>query len=156
VAGQDLLAMSAAERARFRARQIGFVFQMFHLLPYLNVLQNVVAAAIPGTQDEANRRATEMLDRFQLAHRIHHRPSELSTGECQRVAIARALVNRPQLILADEPTGNLDPESSESVLGLLRAFHADGGSVLMVTHQESAAKYAGRTILIRNGSIESA
>jgi putative ABC transport system ATP-binding protein len=155
VAGADVLAMSPAERARFRAENIGFVFQMFHLLPYLSVLENVAAAAIPGTEAEATKRAGETLDRFQLAHRLHHRPDELSTGECQRVAIARALVNRPRLILADEPTGNLDAENAASVLDLLTDFHRDGGSVLLVTHEEPAAARAERTISLRHGSIES-
>ena len=128
---------------------------MFHLLPYLNVLENVVAGAVPGTEAEASRRAKETLDRFRLAHRLHHRPAELSTGECQRVAMARAMVNLPKLILADEPTGNLDPDNSTAVLDLLTAFHQEGGSVLLVTHQEPAAKRAERTVVLRNGSIES-
>jgi len=154
VAGEDLVAASSAARARFRARQIGFVFQTFHLLPYLNVLENVVAAAMPGQKRAARQRATELLDRFLLADRIKHRPAELSAGERQRVAIARALVNRPKLVLADEPTGNLDPESAAAVLDLLSGFHRDGGTVLLVTHAEQAAGYAQRTVLLRNGAVE--
>lgn len=153
VAGKDLLAMSPGGRARFRAEYIGFVFQMFHLLPYLNVLENVVAAAAPGKESEARRWAREALERFQLADRLRHLPGQLSTGECQRVAIARALVNRPHLILADEPTGNLDPENSAAVLDLLKGFQRDGGTVLLVTHQESAAGYAERTVLLRGGAL---
>jgi len=155
VAGENLVAMSSAARARFRAERIGFVFQMFHLLPYLTVLENVAAAALGGQWASARSRAEDLLEGFQLGHRLRHRPGQLSTGECQRVAIARAMVNRPQVILADEPTGNLDPENSTGVLDLLAAFHRDGGTVLLVTHQQSAAEYAGRTILLRNGSIAS-
>jgi len=154
VAGEDVVGMSSAARARFRARRIGFVFQMFHLLPYLTVLENVAAAALPGQEAVARTRARELLERFQLGDRLKHRPGQLSTGECQRVAMARAMVNRPQLILADEPTGNLDAESSASVLELLSAFQRDGGTTLLVTHQESAAKYAGRSIELRAGTIE--
>jgi putative ABC transport system ATP-binding protein len=154
VAGEDVVRMSSAQRARFRAERIGFVFQMFHLLPYLTVVENVVVAARPGTEAAARTRAKELLGQFQLGHRLNHRPGELSTGECQRVAIARAMVNRPQLILADEPTGNLDRENSEGVLDLLSAFQREGGTVLLVTHQELAAKYAGRTVQLRSGLIE--
>jgi ABC-type lipoprotein export system ATPase subunit len=156
VGGEDIVAMSPAARARFRAEQIGFVFQMFHLLPYLTVLENVAVAALPGQEAAARQRAEQLLVKFHLAHRLRHHPGELSTGECQRVAIARALVNRPQLVLADEPTGNLDPENSKGVLDLLSGFRAEGGTVLLVTHQESAANYAGRTIHLRDGLIEAA
>jgi len=156
VAGGDLAAASSAARADFRARQIGFVFQMFHLLPYLNVLDNVAAAAMPGQETAARERAAELLGKFSLADRLHHRPGELSAGERQRVAIARALVNRPKLVLADEPTGNLDPESAAAVLDLLSGFHRDGGTVLLVTHEEQAAGYAQRTVLLRNGAVEEA
>ena len=154
VAGEDVVGMSSAARARFRAERIGFVFQMFHLLPYLTVLENVAAAALPGQEAAARKRAKVLLEGFQLGDRLEHRPGQLSTGECQRVAIARAMVNRPQLILADEPTGNLDPENSASVLELLLSFQRDGGTALLVTHQESAAKYAGRAIELRGGAIE--
>ena len=94
------------------------------------------------------------MERFELAHRLRHRPAELSIGECQRVAIARAMINRPALILADEPTGNLDGANSAGVLELLSEFHREGGTILLVTHQESAAGYAERTVLLRDGSIE--
>jgi len=155
VAGEDLVGMSSANRARFRAERVGFVFQMFHLLPYLNVLENVLAAAPAGREVAARARAEELLEDFQLGHRLRHRPGQLSTGECQRVAVARAIVNRPELILADEPTGNLDPESSRGVMDLLSGFHREGGTVLLVTHQQLAAEYAQRTILLRAGSVES-
>jgi len=154
VAGEELTGASPAALARFRARQIGFVFQMFHLLPYLSVLENVVAAVPGGQQAGARARASETLHKFHLANRLRHRPGELSAGERQRVAIARAMINRPPLILADEPTGNLDPGSAEGVLGLLADFHREGGTVLLVTHQQQAANYAQRTILLRDGHIE--
>jgi len=154
VAGEDLAAAASAARTQFRARQIGFVFQTFHLLPYLNVLDNVAAAALPGQQRTARDRAAELLDKFLLADRLHHRPAELSAGERQRVAIARALINRPKLVLADEPTGNLDPGSAAAVLELLSGFHRDGGTVLLVTHAQQAAGYAQRTVLLRNGAVE--
>ena len=154
VAGEDLPAAAAARRAEFRARQVGFVFQMFHLLPYLTVLENVAAAGLPGREAAARSRAAELLEAFALAHRRNHRPAQLSAGERQRVAVARALVNRPALLLADEPTGNLDSGSAADVLDLLARFHGDGGTVLLVTHQQSAAAYAQRTIRLRDGSIE--
>lgn len=153
VAGEDLTSMSSGERARFRAHTIGFVFQTFHLLPYLTVLDNVVAAAPPGEASVARQRARSLLEQFRLSHRMAHHPAELSTGECQRAAIARALVNRPKLILADEPTGNLDPDNGEAVMEILAAFHRDGGTVLLVTHEESAAQRAQRTVLLRDGRI---
>jgi ABC-type lipoprotein export system ATPase subunit len=153
VAGEDITAASPADLARFRAQRVGFVFQMFHLLPYLTVLENVVAAAPSGREAAARSRATELLDKFQLGPRLTHRPGELSAGERQRVAIARALLNQPALVLADEPTGNLDPDSADAVLGLLAAFHREGGTVLLVTHHQQAADYAQRTILLREGRI---
>jgi len=153
VAGEDLPAISPAARARFRARRVGFVFQLFHLLPYLTVLENVAAAAPANQAAAARGRAVELLERFHLAHRLRHRPAELSAGERQRVAIARALINCPQLILADEPTGNLDPDSAAGVLELLADFHRNGGTVLLVTHQENAACSAQRTVLLRDGAI---
>ena len=154
VAGEDLVACSPSARARFRAEKIGFVFQMFHLLPYLTVLDNVAAAARAEQRSEARTRAMKLIEQFGLTDRLRHRPAELSAGERQRVAIARAMVNRPQLILADEPTGNLDPKSAATVLGLLAEFHRDGGTVLLVTHEEQAAGYAQRTILLCEGTID--
>ncbi len=155
VDGLDVVGMSPAARARFRAVHIGFVFQTFHLLPYLTVVENVAAAAAGESFRQARPRAVELLERFQLAHRLKHRPSELSIGECQRVAIARSMINAPRLILADEPTGNLDPENSAGVLDLLSGFHRDGGTVLMVTHQKVPHGYSDRTILLRDGRLDS-
>jgi len=153
VAGEDLGSVGPASRARFRAHRVGFVFQTFQLLPYLTVLENVALAGLPGRETASRHRARQLLERFQLTGRISHRPAELSTGECQRVAIARAMVNQPELILADEPTGNLDPENSTTVLDLLAGFHREGGTVLLVTHQERAIQFAQRTVLLKNGSV---
>jgi ABC-type lipoprotein export system ATPase subunit len=155
VAGEDIVRMTSGQRARFRAERIGFIFQMFHLLPYLTVIENVAAAALSRRKTDARDRAEHLLRAFGLGDRLAHRPAELSTGQCQRVAIARAMINQPDLILADEPTGNLDAASSEGVLDLLSSFHRDGGTVLLVSHQESAARYAQRTICLREGLIES-
>jgi putative ABC transport system ATP-binding protein len=155
VAGEDLAEMTAAQQAEFRAKSIGFVFQMFHLLPYLNVLDNVVVGAAGEDRAASDSEARELLDRFGLNDRLRHLPPQLSAGERQRVAMARAMLNRPQLILADEPTGNLDPESAAIVLDLLTDFQQQGGTILLVTHEEQAAARAGRTILLRQGQLES-
>ena len=154
VAGEDLAEMTAAQQAEFRAKSIGFVFQMFHLLPYLNVLDNVVVGAAGEDRAASDSEARELLDRFGLNDRLRHLPPQLSAGERQRVAMARAMLNRPQLILADEPTGNLDPESAAIVLDLLTDFQQQGGTILLVTHEEQAAARAGRTILLRQGQLE--
>jgi ABC-type lipoprotein export system ATPase subunit len=155
VAGEVVSLMSASDRAAFRAKNVGFVFQMFHLLPYLNVLGNVLVASAEGHQTEVKGYGEELLDRFGLGDRRHHRPGQLSAGERQRVAMARALLNRPQILLADEPTGNLDPENATAVLDLLATQVADGLTILLVTHEEHAARYAQRTILLRGGRLES-
>jgi putative ABC transport system ATP-binding protein len=144
--------MTAPARAKFRAHNIGFVFQMFHLVPYLNVLENVlVAGGAIGAADKTS--ANELLQRLGLQHRIGHRPSELSAGEKQRTAIARALLNRPKLILADEPTGNLDPENARSVLSHLHDFQQAGGTVVVATHGATAGEFATRTIHLRDGAL---
>jgi ABC-type lipoprotein export system ATPase subunit len=151
--GQDIYQMPSADRARFRAVNIGFVFQMFHLVPYLNVLENVLLAG-GRRRGEDLTRAEELLQRLGLQPRLGHRPAELSAGEKQRTALARALLNRPRLILADEPTGNLDPENARSVLTHLREFQRDGGTVLVATHGPAASEFATRTIHLRDGTIE--
>jgi len=153
VAGEDVGAMSPAARAAFRARRIGFVFQTFHLLPYLRVEDNVALAATPGETASAAGRVRDLLVRFSLDHRLGHRPAELSTGECQRVAIARALLNRPPLLLADEPTGNLDSQSAAAVLELIGAYHREGGTVVLVTHQDWVSECAERVVMLRDGQI---
>jgi ABC-type lipoprotein export system ATPase subunit len=149
---KDIYRMTSPDRAQFRAQSIGFVFQMFHLVPYLNVLENVlVAGRAIGKSD--GTRAKELLQQLGLQHRIRHRPSELSAGEKQRAAIARALLNRPKLILADEPTGNLDPENAACVLTHLRDFQRAGGTVIVATHGPAAGEFATRTIHLRDGVI---
>jgi putative ABC transport system ATP-binding protein len=153
VAGEEIGSMSAARRSTFRARRIGFVFQTFHLLPYLKVWDNVALAAMPSEASSARDRARQLLVRFRLDHRLEHRPAELSTGECQRVAIARALLNRPTLLLADEPTGNLDGDSAAAVLEMIGAYRRDGGTVVLVTHQDWVSQYAQRVVLLSDGKI---
>jgi ABC-type lipoprotein export system ATPase subunit len=153
VNGQDLPKLSSAERARFREENIGFVFQMFHLLPYLNVLDNVVLAASNGSRAECAAYAKELLGKFGMNDRITHRPGQLSAGERQRVAMARALLNRPKLLLADEPTGNLDEDNACALLDLLAEFHQEGGTIVLATHDAAAAERAQRTVELSNGKI---
>ncbi len=151
--GADLARISASERARLRAERIGFVFQLFHLLPYVSVLDNVLVAAPPGKRAALQGRAREMLTQFGLAERLTHRPAELSIGERQRVAMARALLNRPSILLADEPTGNLDPDSKAAVLELVDDFHRAGGTVLLATHDAQAASHAQRSVQLARGRL---
>ncbi len=146
--------MSIRERANFRAENIGFVFQMFHLVPYLNIVENVLLAARVCRQSDPTDRLKELLAQLGLAERALHKPAELSAGEKQRTAIARALLNRPKLILADEPTGNLDPDNATSVLGYLSEFHRSGGTVIVATHGPTAEQFADRIIYLRNGALE--
>ena len=153
IAGEDPYAATADQRARFRAANVGFVFQQFHLVPYLTVLENVLSAGMATKLPDAKPRAEELLARFGLQSRAHHVPGALSTGERQRTALARALLNRPKLILADEPTGNLDRENSEIVLQHLSEFAENGGAVLLVTHDEQALQYAKRVERIRDGRM---
>jgi len=153
IAGENPYAVTADQRARFRAANVGFVFQQFHLVPYLTVLDNILAASMATRPTDAKQRAEELLAKFGLQSRAHHVPGELSTGERQRTALARALLNRPKLILADEPTGNLDRENAAVVLEHLREFADDGGAVLLVTHDEQALGYAKRVERIRDGRI---
>lgn len=134
VGGEDLYAKSSEQRARFRAEHIGFVFQQFHLIPYLSVLENVLTPGLALPRNESQQRARELIDYFGLSHRLEHPPSELSTGEKQRVALARALLNQPRLLLADEPTGNLDEHNAALVLQHLHDFASRGGAVLLATH----------------------
>jgi ABC-type lipoprotein export system ATPase subunit len=154
ITGLDLSELSSAQRAQLRAEQIGFVFQMFHLLPYLNVLDNVLVGATGRADARLRQRASELLDNCGLGNRITHLPTELSAGECQRVAVARAMLVEPPLILADEPTGNLDPENSAALLGLLSDYNKNGGTVLLVTHDPKASAIASREIHLRAGRIE--
>lgn len=156
VDGQSMYDMSPDERAQFRGETIGFVFQQFHLIPYLSVLDNVLAPSLAMPQSKSVERAVELITQFGLADRMRHVPSELSTGERQRTALARALLNRPKLLLADEPTGNLDRENGEVVLVCLGEFARSGGAVLVVTHDMQAARYAQQTVCLRDGRLSGA
>lgn len=153
VNGEDVYRLPEGQRARFRAENIGFVFQMFHLIPYLNVLENVLLPAGAGNRDRDRTVALELLERFRLSERASHKPYELSAGESQRTAIARAMFGRPGLILADEPTGNLDPENAEEVIKYLAEYHREGGTVIVVTHGRVVDQYADRIMSLQNGRI---
>ena len=153
LAGRDLYALSPAERARLRSSEIGFVFQMFHLVPYLDLLGNVLLACPGKPSAEVRQRASGLMDELGLADRASHRPGELSAGERQRLAVARALLNRPKLILADEPTGNLDPENAAEVIRHLADFHRGGGTVVLVTHGAAADAHADRTLRLEQGRL---
>ena len=153
VAQNNLYAMSVQARAKFRAENIGFVFQMFHLVPYLNIVENVLLAGGTVADNNKNAKALELIEQFGLAGRNYHKPAELSAGEKQRTAIARALLNNPKIILADEPTGNLDADNATSVLGYLSEFHKAGGTVILATHGVDAKRFADRIINLHNGKI---
>ena len=144
-------ALSPNGRSALRSDTIGFVFQQFHLVPYLSVLDNILLPSVVKKTDETKVRAHELLNRFGMDHRAHHVPAQLSIGERQRTALARALFNNPKLLLADEPTGNLDPENGEIVLSALKTFAEEGGAVLLVTHE--AADCATRTLKMDSGSL---
>ena len=151
--GQDPYALSSDERAKFRAEKIGFVFQQFHLIPYLSVLENILTPSILTKGKNSHEDAVQFIERFGLTERVHHVLSELSTGERQRTALARAFINSPNLILADEPTGNLDRENAEIVIKSLVEFANMGGSVFLVTHDAYAVQYANRSLLLENGRM---
>lgn len=154
--GESLYDMSLAERTKLRLKSLGFVFQSFNLVPWLSAIENVqVPLSLAGESASMQQsRAAELLDRVGLSDRLHHLPSELSQGQQQRVALARTLANDPQVILADEPTGNLDPDSREQVMNLFSEFHTEGRSVVMVTHDQFAAEYAKRTLRLIDGVID--
>ena len=153
--GTQVSKMSDDALARVRNKEIGFVFQTFNLLPRASALHNVelplVYAGVPG--DERRRRAKEALERVQLGERVDHRPNELSGGQRQRVAIARALVNRPSILLADEPTGNLDSQTSEEIMRVFEELANEGQTVIMVTHEPDIAQHARRVVVLRDGVI---
>jgi len=155
--GRSLYDATATERARIRQKKIGFVFQTFNLVPYLSALENVqIPLMLAGAYDEPEReRSVELLTRVGLESRLHHKPSELSVGQQQRVALARTLANDPTLILADEPTGNLDPTTRTQVLAFLEELRREGRTVVMVTHDPVASSRATRTIELANGEVTS-
>ncbi len=156
--GQEISKLSADERALLRNRKIGFVFQSFNLLPRTSALENVMVPLLYSSHGVSSRegrdRAAAMLDRVGLSDRVHHEPSQLSGGQQQRVAIARALIGNPSVLLADEPTGNLDSRTSEETLRMFQELHeTDGITVILVTHDAGVAKHARRTIRIHDGLI---
>ena len=151
--GQDPYELGPEMRNKLRARTIGFVFQQFHLIPYLTVRQNIQVASLAVAANEAAERTEELISHFGLEDRAGHVPAQLSTGERQRTALARALLNRPKVILADEPTGNLDEDNAKTVLGYLSQYVTDGGCVLLVTHDVRAAEHATRTLKMSRGRL---
>jgi len=156
--GRNLLALDDSDLSRFRSTEVGFVFQAYNLIDDLSALRNVelalTYARVPRKQ--RRRRSVEALERVGLGQRLHHRPYELSGGEEQRVAIARAVVTRPKLLLADEPTGNVDSKAQEGILSLFDDLNAAGSTLVVVTHNSAVAERAGRVICLRDGRIEAA
>ena len=155
IEGVSIYDLDVRKRAAFRLQNLGFVFQTFNLIPYLTALENVqiplsLAGVLDGGQSE---RATELLEKLGLADRLNHKPSELSVGQQQRVAIARALANNPKIILADEPTGNLDPNMTKETISYLKLLNQTGITVVMVTHNPGAAEYAQRTLRLVDGRV---
>ncbi len=155
--GQDVSKMDDNQLAEVRNKEIGFVFQTFNLLPRSTALENVMLPLVYAGQSKAERikRAKEVLADVQLTDRMEHKPNELSGGQRQRVAVARALVNHPSIILADEPTGNLDSKTSVEIMGLLEEIHKAGNTIIVVTHEEDIALHAHRIIRLIDGQIES-
>ncbi len=154
--GKDVSGMPDNDLAEVRNKEIGFVFQQFNLLPRLSAAENVALPLIYSGVPKKERieRAMEVLIKVKLEDRAEHKPSELSGGQCQRVAIARALINNPSIILADEPTGNLDSKTSYEIMDILGKIHNDGNTVILVTHEEDISKYAHRVIRLLDGLIE--
>lgn len=161
--GTEIFSQPIRARERFRCIEVGFIFQFYHLLPELNVFENILFPRMVasstlgwlGRRSKARKAASEIMDQVGLTNRAKHRPSELSGGERQRAAIARALVNHPRLLLADEPTGNLDMKTGNEVLDLLARLHDRGQTIVMVTHDPKTAAYADRCVLLEDGRIKS-
>lgn len=155
--GKDVSRMPDDDLAEVRNKEIGFVFQQFNLLPRLTAAENVALPLVYSGigKKERHERAMDVLTKVKLDDRSHHKPNELSGGQAQRVAIARALINNPSIILADEPTGNLDSRTSYEIMEIIGKIHADGNTVILVTHEEDISHYAHRVIRLRDGIIES-
>jgi len=155
--GPNVAQLSDSELAAIRNKEIGFVFQTFNLLPRLTALQNVALPLVYAGIPEAERlkKAKEVLEQVGLGNRMTHKPNELSGGQRQRVAVARALVNNPSIILADEPTGNLDSKTSEEIMQLIDIIHQAGNTIVLVTHEEDIALHAKRVVRMRDGIVES-
>lgn len=155
--GKDVSRMPDDDLAEVRNKEIGFVFQQFNLLPRLTAAENVALPLVYNGTSKKERmdRAMEVLEKVKLVDRSHHKPNELSGGQCQRVAIARALINNPSIILADEPTGNLDSKTSYEIMDILGKIHADGNTVILVTHEEDISQFAHRVVRLKDGLIES-
>ncbi len=155
--GNDVSTMPDNDLADIRNKEIGFVFQQFNLLPRLTAMENVALPLVYAgvSKKVRNEMAMEVLAKVDLTPRSHHKPNELSGGQCQRVAIARALVNNPSIILADEPTGNLDTKTSYEIMSIFSKIHSEGNTVILVTHEEDISKYAHRIIRLRDGLLES-
>lgn len=155
--GKDVSRMPDDDLAEVRNKEIGFVFQQFNLLPRLTAAENVALPLIYSgiSKKERTQRALDALSRVKLDDRSHHKPNELSGGQCQRVAIARALINNPAIILADEPTGNLDSKTSYEIMDILCQIHHEGNTVILVTHEEDISHYAHRIIRLKDGLVES-
>ena len=160
--GADVYSMGSAAVDRYRSNSVGFVFQFYHLLPELTALENVLIAAMvgrstfawPGVKSTVRARARELLEQLGLGERLRHRPAKLSGGERQRVAIARALVNNPPLLLADEPTGNLDADTGKRLLDVFAQFHQRGQTIVMVTHDMNIAQKAQRRLVLEEGRLK--
>jgi putative ABC transport system ATP-binding protein len=156
IRGSDLQNMSDKELARLRGLEIGFVFQNFNLVPRLTALENVLLPTFANSRTSADpvKRAKELLETMGLQDRMHHRPGELSGGQAQRVSIARALINDPAILLADEPTGNLDSRTGAEILRILMNLNTEGRTIIIVTHDSEIAKYADRVVMVKDGIIQ--